>query len=805
MKTHVVLICLMAILTNSLWSQNDWTSIQKSGGTNNEISTDICELADGGKVVVGTYWGDAVFGSYTLPFSNSGSSPTATNSNAFITKYSLANSVLWATRITSSYGVIISAVTSDANGNIYVCGSYNDEPSFFSVGNPNPNQLLHNSKGGNEGFIAKYSNAGALIWRLRAVPDEIGVVTDIAINDDGTMLAVSGRLTGVGTSIAIGSGSVTDGSYVMWIDPASGNPVRAYNYTNNSAYLYTDVFKTGLTFDHADNLIVAGRMTGTSYIVSGATGTLSVTSTGGNATLYAKYNSTGGLLWAKASRATVSNVTTTPSSVIVDEDNNIYLAGGVLKSTANFDLQFPASSTTYHTVYVPTTAAKNGYIVKLDKNSGFALWKGYARNTDTGGKVISLAKGKCNFIYACVNSETSPTYTDPLGLVLHGGVSSTKGAFVFCLNTSGNIQVIAPWIVNNTYDKAQIATNGKPTIQFATTAMTASVTIPTSSSTISITPSGKDVIFGTITNTGSPISVSLNSAGPFCENQTYTITANLSGSGAPFTYTWSIYDNATGTYIDMGTTTSPSYNVPPLAYDMYDFDFLGNRVFGIRVIVTNCAGTTAMASNLYAVKKNIQYTQVTESTTCYKPMMLAADAVFSVNAQNAEAYSWQYSSDGGISWSACIAPAYTGANTATLTVETPSSSQNGYLFRCIISGCPSNVTTNAAKLNVIPCPLRRSSPVDSGGQEVSEEREFNLYPNPTSTTLNIHFEERSSSFSDGTHTAYILDVTGRQVGEISLESNQGEFSVVELANGSYTCIITNGSTVIDQKRFIVAR
>lgn len=86
---------------------------------------------------------------------------------------------------------------------------------------------------------------------------------------------------------------------------------------------------------------------------------------------------------------------------------------------------------------------------------------------------------------------------------------------------------------------------------------------------------------------------------------------------------------------------------------------------------------------------------------------LGNNAQFTVAVTNGLTYNWQQSSDGGTSW-ANLANAfpYSGINTASLTITTPSQAMNGYRYRVIINGgvgCGGAIS-NTAILFVNPLP-----------------------------------------------------------------------------------------------------
>ena len=113
-----------------------------------------------------------------------------------------------------------------------------------------------------------------------------------------------------------------------------------------------------------------------------------------------------------------------------------------------------------------------------------------------------------------------------------------------------------------------------------------------------------------------------------------------------------------------------------------------------RCQVTNEAGTvTSSAATLTVNVKPVITTQPKDVTA-----EANATAKFTVVASNATSYQWQWSSDGGKTWSNSSS-ATTGYNAATLQVKAEAR-RNGYMYRCQVSNSAGTVTSSAATLTV---------------------------------------------------------------------------------------------------------
>lgn len=67
-------------------------------------------------------------------------------------------------------------------------------------------------------------------------------------------------------------------------------------------------------------------------------------------------------------------------------------------------------------------------------------------------------------------------------------------------------------------------------------------------------------------------------------------------------------------------------------------------------------------------------------------------------------YQWQYSSDGGVTWTNCSGTingtAYTNPTTATLTCTPTTQGQNGYLHRCVLTNSSGATNSNGVALTI---------------------------------------------------------------------------------------------------------
>jgi gliding motility-associated-like protein len=188
-----------------------------------------------------------------------------------------------------------------------------------------------------------------------------------------------------------------------------------------------------------------------------------------------------------------------------------------------------------------------------------------------------------------------------------------------------------------------------------------------------------------------------------CEGQ--PINYNITVSGNP-NFQWQI--NTSGSFVDLvngaefsGTQTS---NLTILNADF------SQDGFAVRCILTGgCFGPVISQQATITVRQapsiNLQPIDVQKC--------VGENAIFIVNATGSGIqYQWQMSTDNGVTFSPLVnSPQISGATAATLTFNTITTTQNGIVLNCLISGnCLPTLTTENVVLTVNDLPIFVSQP-----------------------------------------------------------------------------------------------
>jgi len=157
--------------------------LESSGGLSADAAACVAVDGDGNVLVSGMFSGTARFGSISLT--------SAGERDAFVAKYDPSGHVMWATAALSSVYSEGAGIAVDAEGSIYVAGTYWETVTFGEITLPNAVSVpqpydaigVDRSRERNV-FLAKYSRDGELLWATSA--DDAAQCTGAAVAVDGS-------------------------------------------------------------------------------------------------------------------------------------------------------------------------------------------------------------------------------------------------------------------------------------------------------------------------------------------------------------------------------------------------------------------------------------------------------------------------------------------------------------------------------------------------------------------------------------------------------------------------------------------
>jgi hypothetical protein len=305
-----------------------------------------------------------------------------------ITKFDADNNYQWANPLyftgQHNYQLEITGMTTDASGNLYICGTAPQE--FDADPGPAVQLVTPLSPGSNDySFVLKYSASGTFLWK--AGFDEINL-KGIAIAPSGNVCLVGGA--GVAwvdfdPGAAVYSGVAFGGFDAFVLELTSDGNFADLTVMGGTAHEIASL----ITFDSNDNMYVAG------HFYSSAGGQSSQFDPAGNGNAYTtvtinaydaflvKINSNGNYQWSQAiqsqSGTGYTYITGAPENLLINSQNEVLLSFGF---NGDFLLDFNGSS---------VGSATQGIAFTSFDNSGSQLYGKFIETTSSWSPQISLA------------------------------------------------------------------------------------------------------------------------------------------------------------------------------------------------------------------------------------------------------------------------------------------------------------------------------------------------------------------------------------------------------------------------------
>ena len=211
--------------------------------------------------------------------------------------------------------------------------------------------------------------------------------------------------------------------------------------------------------------------------------------------------------------------------------------------------------------------------------------------------------------------------------------------------------------------------------------------------------------------TGAPTAAVITTAPmvtPICAGNTFSLSATDANTATGISRQWQQSSSAAGPFTAVTTGnggTTLNYTTAALTTSTY-----------YRLLETcNNTSTSTPSTTVY-------YVQVTPATAVTTQPQTATvcpgqNASFTVSAVGANlTYQWQFSNNGGATYTNSVNGGggnISGVTTPTISISPAILTQNGFLYRVIITGTCGTVTSNAAVLNVYNAPVITSQPRDT--------------------------------------------------------------------------------------------
>ena len=340
-------------------------------GQNDEINA-LCSDASGNLYVFGRFAGAIDFDpSANMNIHSTGSSTR----NLYLAKYDSAHQLLWFKHLMGSSNNYANDIELDNNGNIVVCGSFVRDVDF----DPSASQYVLNSTTYNnsDGFVAKYTPNGQLIWAKQVGGNSVDGAEALCIDNQNNIYITGGfsdtvNFTGSFSASSIISTGFQD-PYLVKLD-ASGNFDWAFSIPGSGLPGYG----MALELAHDGNVILGGVFNNT--VDFDPSFSIAPLSTTGNLDAFiAKYSTSGNYLWAKNFGSTYEDKL---YDIAISSSGNIYTSG-YFQSTADFD---PSSSASTQS----SNGGKDLFVAKYDALGNYKWAHGFGNSSTDQAEGIDL-------------------------------------------------------------------------------------------------------------------------------------------------------------------------------------------------------------------------------------------------------------------------------------------------------------------------------------------------------------------------------------------------------------------------------
>lgn len=311
-----------------------WQSARVTGSAsqNNRYSYDAVVDATGNTYEVGDFRGTVVVGGTTLV------TPTGTDSDGYIVKYTPMGTVAWIKQLSSTGGESVQSIALDAAGDIYIGGDFG---SSFSLGNGV--DLSGGSGTISKVFVARYSAQGTPIWAHQTSATGYGAVGggDLGVDAAGNVYC-----TYFANIITVGSTTLTtlNNSKAIFLGRLSGSTGVLQSLVQ--AFSYAPPTPTAVYYRPTLAVVPTGEVyISTSFSHPAILGTTTLTCPNANTdVLVAKYGTQGTFEWVKhLSSAGIESA----GNTVADGNGNLYVTfnftdpiavdGTILPSAGLFD------------------------------------------------------------------------------------------------------------------------------------------------------------------------------------------------------------------------------------------------------------------------------------------------------------------------------------------------------------------------------------------------------------------------------------------------------------------------------------
>jgi len=346
------------------------------GGSGTDRARGVAVDPSGNVYVAGTFTGSVDFD----PGNGASGLTSLGATDGFLAKYTGAGAFVWAVRFGGAEADSVTALVRDNAGNLYVAGGFQGTAATFGSSATPPSL---NSAGGEDGFVAKITSDGAVVWARRFGGLSSERIEDVAVDPSGNLYAVGEFSVQADAIPASGGTVVSNGSepdgFVVSFD---GSGAVRWAFPVGGA---AEDHALAVQVTSGGSVVVAGTFQGNADFAPG-TATSGLVAVGGTDVFVASYTSAGALEWARGIGGT-GNEDVATGGLAADAGGGV-AATGRFAGSVDFD---PGAGQAIRT----SLGTSDVYVVRLDASGAFqsVFTLGGVTGTPTVGDLAFAADG----------------------------------------------------------------------------------------------------------------------------------------------------------------------------------------------------------------------------------------------------------------------------------------------------------------------------------------------------------------------------------------------------------------------------
>lgn len=333
----------------------------------------------------------------------------------------------WANGIGGTLTDDARAVAQDANGNVYIAGSFQGTVDF------DPSAAVFNvtSAGSDDGYIAKYTANGNFVSVYTYTNNLSCKILGMAIDAAGDVVATgaySGQVDfdpGVGTDLLSAGASGTN-IFILKLN-ANGT----HGWARNIGKSAVDDYGYAITTDASNDVIVTGYFQSTGVDFDPGVGTSTLSAVGNKETFVLKLNSAGLFTWAFS---LAGNSNESGYTLSVDASNNIFLGGYFMGYITLDPVGTPSSQ-------VGCGALSDSYVAKYNSSGSYIWGRSFTGNfsASVSGTCNSVQVDNSGNVYTLGSFKGVVDFDPAVPVYSITSASSTKEDIYICkLDNAGN-------------------------------------------------------------------------------------------------------------------------------------------------------------------------------------------------------------------------------------------------------------------------------------------------------------------------------------------------------------------------------